>query len=197
MTKRTGRPDGRPKKDPTPFLKDPGRFWVALLHAGMTASPKQSIRGVSKAIAAIAFGNEVEHEGLPPEAQRIIKACPPGMVTLVFGPQAPQPVYQRPAVKSDFSPRYVLAAYERELKSVASAHEGVRNVTLHRAAIKLGTFVGAGALASADVESALYQAALASGLPAAGSIKTIKSGLRYGADRPRSIPENRRRAHAF
>jgi Bifunctional DNA primase/polymerase, N-terminal len=129
--------------------------------------------------------------------------CAPGglpewplwLLPSLFEKPRAQPLYQRPAVKNDFSPHYVLAAYERELSTVASAHEGSRNTTLHRAAIKLGTLIGAGALAPADVEQTLCNAAKAAGLPWPEAIRTIRAGIRYGADRPRQMPEKRRRRH--
>src|SRR6185437_8964350 len=47
----------------------------------------------------------------------------------------------------------------------ARAAEGTRNDTLHRAAVKLGTLVGAGKLSRAAAETELQRAGQAAGLP--------------------------------
>jgi hypothetical protein len=117
------------------------------------------------------------------------------LMVLLEPPRPPRP-QRPPAVKNDFSPHYVLAAYERELRAVASAANGTRNASLHLAAIKLGTLVAAGALARSDVESALFNAASVTGLPAIETLKTIENGMRFGLERPRSVPKTKRRGHA-
>jgi Bifunctional DNA primase/polymerase, N-terminal len=104
----------------------------------------------------------------------------------------PKPVlmqsHRLAACQSDFHPRYVLAAVERELDAVANTREGERNETLLRAAVKLGTLAAAGAIAQSDVEAALFSAAISSGLPAAEARGTLNRGLKFGAQHPRPAP---------
>jgi hypothetical protein len=79
--------EGSPKNDKaTPILQHPRRRLVIAMRATMAGMKQPSIRAASKAVAAMVYGNEVEHEGLPPEASEVIAASPPGMVTLVCGP---------------------------------------------------------------------------------------------------------------
>jgi hypothetical protein len=89
VTKRTGRPrTGRPKKDGVvPFLQNPKRDLVMLLRGMMALMPPpSSIRAAAKVIAAIAVGNEVDPESLPPEGRAIVANCPPEMITLACSP---------------------------------------------------------------------------------------------------------------
>jgi hypothetical protein len=86
-TKRTGRPSGRPKKDEVPILRNAKRNYVLLLRYTMAVMKQPSIRAAAKLIAAEAVGNLVDHESLPPEARKVVEACPPGMVATVYGPR--------------------------------------------------------------------------------------------------------------
>ncbi|HTT91895.1 MAG TPA: bifunctional DNA primase/polymerase [Acidimicrobiales bacterium] len=88
---------------------------------------------------------------------------------------------------------YAAAALDSECRRVASAPEGLRSDQLNRAAFSLGTLVGAGALAEADVVVALATAAAAASqagstpLGAREAMATIRSGLREGMRRPRQL----------
>lgn len=98
------------------------------------------------------------------------------------------PVAHANAVVSVASlPRYVWSAVRDEHAHVASAREGARNDTLFRSAFRLGTLVGAGALASDDALDALLLAAIDVGLPRREALRTIDSGLSYGAQHPRVL----------
>jgi hypothetical protein len=83
--------------------------------------------------------------------------------------------------------RYVWAAVQGEHDTVASAPEGARNTTLHRSAVKLGSLVGAGALAEDDARDALLAGATTCGLADWEARGTIDSGLRYGIAHPRQL----------
>jgi hypothetical protein len=108
---------------------------------------------------------------------------------LMSTPKAPEPVYPKPtACSSDFNPKYVLAAVDRELEAVAGAPEGRRNETLHRAACKLGTLAAAGAIGAQSAETALLGAAAQNRVPTTEARKTIQSGLRFGLQHPRTAP---------
>lgn len=89
--------------------------------------------------------------------------------------------------------KYASTALEGECRRVAAAPEGLRNETLNRAAFALGTLVSTGALsAEAVVESLARAAAVASeqGVKPLGpldAMRTIRSGLAAGMQRPRSL----------
>ena len=85
--------------------------------------------------------------------------------------------------------RYVWAAVEREHGAVAAAPEGARNATLHTAAVKLGSLVGAGVLTEHDARDALLAGVSASPspLPVWEAERTIASGLAYGRRNPRQL----------
>ncbi|MBK4723405.1 bifunctional DNA primase/polymerase [Azospirillum sp. YIM DDC1] len=82
---------------------------------------------------------------------------------------------------------YVEKALLDETRKVASATEGIRNVTLVEAARNLGGFVGAGVLDRAEVEASLTTAALLCGLTRPEIVATLKSGLDFGVARPRDL----------
>ncbi|MEJ3745195.1 bifunctional DNA primase/polymerase [Actinomycetes bacterium KLBMP 9797] len=97
---------------------------------------------------------------------------------------------QRPVVLNLGTGRqaaYVHAAIERETALVAEAVKGERNHVLYSAAIVLGQLVAGGALAERDATTALTDAAGRAGLSPTETARTIRSGLRAGAKRPRSV----------
>lgn len=81
---------------------------------------------------------------------------------------------------------YGRRALASEIRTVSGAAEGQRNNLLNRAAYNLGQLVADGALERVQVESALLGAALAVGLDETTSLRTIKSGLNAGLQKPRS-----------
>jgi len=102
-------------------------------------------------------------------------------------PPPAQPVRPTTAGRS----RYLAAAIAAEVARVEQAPEGQRNQALYLAAVALGQLVAGGALTEAEVRDVLTQAA--AGHLAAGAYsprqaeRTIASGLRAGAKRPRSV----------
>jgi hypothetical protein len=86
---------------------------------------------------------------------------------------------------------YVRAAVEGEVVNVIGASIGSRNQTLHRAAVKLGTLVGAGVLAEHEAIDVLVEAAGASGYVSTDGERTarqtIQSGLAWGVRHPRQV----------
>ncbi|GII03107.1 bifunctional DNA primase/polymerase [Planobispora takensis] len=83
---------------------------------------------------------------------------------------------------------YLDAAIRASLAKITAVSEGNRNVTLYGAAASLGQLVAGGALDADATEDLLLQAATAIGYPAAPARKTIRSGFRRGAMRPRRVP---------
>ncbi|MFF1822076.1 bifunctional DNA primase/polymerase [Kribbella sp. NPDC058245] len=106
---------------------------------------------------------------------------------------APAPVQQAAPVHLGIGRRagYLGAAIRAETERVKTAGEGQRNHVLYTAAIALGQLVAGGSLTEADVRTVLGDAA--AGQVAAGAYtpweadKTISSGLRAGAKRPRQV----------
>lgn len=82
---------------------------------------------------------------------------------------------------------YLNAAITREARKVAAAPEGERNKALYTAAIALGQLVAGGELTESDVKVVLAQAAAEAGLWLGEAARTIASGLRAGANRPRNL----------
>ncbi|GII20843.1 bifunctional DNA primase/polymerase [Planosporangium mesophilum] len=82
---------------------------------------------------------------------------------------------------------YLDAAIGHSLDAIAAAPDGTLNRTLYGAAVALGQLVAGGALDAADTEELLLRAAVAKGHPVAGARRTIHSGFRAGANRPRSV----------
>ena len=105
---------------------------------------------------------------------------------------APLPA-QRPVVVELGSGRraaYLDAAIRSSLDAIATAGRNdndTLNTTLFGASVALGQLVAGGALDDADTEALLLRAAVAAGHPAGSARRTIRSGFRTGAKRPRSV----------
>ena len=116
-----------------------------------------------------------------------VPAIPPGREHIVFvgdGESIPVDVIlaQRGARKPDSyayvssgnSDRYISAAIEKECSAVLLSGQGGRNVALNRAAHSLARLN----VSSAEIERALFDAAVRAGLPRGEASKTIRSALR-------------------
>ncbi|WP_030439838.1 bifunctional DNA primase/polymerase [Actinoplanes subtropicus] len=82
---------------------------------------------------------------------------------------------------------YVRGAVRRTLDHLAAAPTGERNAALLGGAVSLGQLAAGGALTEQEVIEALTPTALAIGLGEGETARTIRSGLRYGADNPRRV----------
>lgn len=95
--------------------------------------------------------------------------------------------------RADRRQAYAANALDGECQRVATAPEGQRNAILNRAAFSLGTLVGAGALDEHVAVEALTAAAASASQAGAQPMRerevmaTIRSGLREGMRRPRSL----------
>lgn len=106
---------------------------------------------------------------------------------------APAPVQQAAPLELATGRRsgYLDAAIRAETERVLTAGEGQRNLSLYKASVALGQLVAGGSLTEVDVRAVLTNAASAQ--VAAGAYtaweadKTISSGLRAGAKRPRQV----------
>ncbi|MGH3342633.1 MAG: bifunctional DNA primase/polymerase, partial [Carbonactinosporaceae bacterium] len=88
---------------------------------------------------------------------------------------------------SDRRSAYLRAAVGAQLNYLTAATEGGRNQALYRAAIALGQLAAGGALTETDVTAWLTNAAAHTGLTPSETSRTINSGLRTGAKRPRQV----------
>ncbi|MEV4721728.1 bifunctional DNA primase/polymerase [Micromonospora noduli] len=102
---------------------------------------------------------------------------------------APRPAHRPAAVAlpPDRRGAYLAAAIRRQVAHLTTAPEGQRNHALFASAVALGQLVAGGALTDADVSAVLERAALSLGLPAGEVARTIASGLRTGANNPRTL----------
>ncbi|GHH63721.1 hypothetical protein GCM10017673_05130 [Streptosporangium violaceochromogenes] len=112
---------------------------------------------------------------------------PPLLFQQLLPPPRPAPAPVRLALPDDRRGAYLRAALTRELDRVASAPQGQRNGSLYLAAVALGQLVAGGALGEQDVRALLEQEGGNAGLSNAETRRTIASGLRAGAQRPRKV----------
>ncbi|MDG9678343.1 bifunctional DNA primase/polymerase [Micromonospora sp. DH14] len=91
------------------------------------------------------------------------------------------------ALPPDRRGAYLAAAIRRQVDHLTAAPEGQRNHALFASAVALGQLAAGGALTDADVTAVLQPAALSLGLPAGEVARTIASGLRTGANNPRTL----------
>ena len=103
----------------------------------------------------------------------------------------PPKSYSTPLSTTRSTTKYAQAALEGEASNVASSIKGQRNSTLHIAALKLGTLVGAGVLEEDAVWMALTDAShVNSYIGDKGLVRTestIRSGLMWGIAHPREL----------
>lgn len=103
----------------------------------------------------------------------------------------PAPLPPQEPVSVDLSPdrrgAYLRSALAAEAARVAASPAGGRNTALYRAAVALGQLVAGGDLTAEQVTAALAHAAHQLGKDPRETARTIASGLRAGARRPRSV----------
>jgi len=82
---------------------------------------------------------------------------------------------------------YVRAAVDAQVRAVLDSLPGARNAAVYRSAVALGQLAAGGALTHDQVIAALTPAALAVGQTPRETARTIASGLKTGARRPRAV----------
>ncbi len=82
---------------------------------------------------------------------------------------------------------YLEAAVSRNLDAVRTAPPGQRNRALYGAAVAIGQLIAGGALTADTITPALLATAVAVGQRETEAARTIRSGYRAGANRPRSV----------
>ncbi|MFV5995168.1 bifunctional DNA primase/polymerase [Streptomyces sp. NPDC056231] len=112
----------------------------------------------------------------------------PGWIVEQLRP-APLPPQQpiTVALASDRRGKWLRAAVDGELERVARAKEGGRNKALYIASVALGQLVAGGELGTGEVTEWLTAAARQAGQGEREARRTIESGLRAGANRPRQV----------
>lgn len=101
----------------------------------------------------------------------------------------PLRVVPPPSPASTRERSYAEAALRGECEAVRTAPEGSRNEQLNASAYSLGQLVAGGLLDEGTVREQLEAAALAAGLAASETAKTLASGLDAGKRNPRTVPD--------
>jgi len=83
---------------------------------------------------------------------------------------------------------YLDVAVNASLTAITEAPQGRRNAVLYGASVALGQLVAGGALEAAETEELLTNAAVHTGQSEGEARRTIRSGFRTGANRPRKVP---------
>jgi hypothetical protein len=125
-------------------------------------------------------------------AHDITPAALPGWLTGALKPApAPTPLTAPIRLGTVRRSSYLDAAIRAETERVTTPEEGKRNLNLYKAAVALGQLIAGGSLSEHDVRGILTDAAasqVAAGAYTAWEAdKTIASGLRAGAKRPRTV----------
>jgi hypothetical protein len=121
---------------------------------------------------------------------KLIKDVPPaplpaGLLDIINGEKQTPPA---PRYTGGKMTAWAEKALSEETRRVAHAPEGARNDTLNKAAFNLGQIVAGGGLDHGTVSSELLVAAAGAGLNQTEARKTIQSGMRSGAESPRTAP---------
>ncbi|MCX4824400.1 bifunctional DNA primase/polymerase [Streptomyces sp. NBC_01142] len=106
---------------------------------------------------------------------------------LVPAPLPPRGPVAVALIAKDRHSAYLRAAVDGELQRVTRAHRGNRNNSLYEASVALGQLVAGGELAASEVSDWLTEAAVRIGLTEPDARRTIASGQRAGAKKPRTV----------
>lgn len=97
---------------------------------------------------------------------------------------------QRPitvSIGTDRRSKYLEAAVNAELARIAMSEPGTRNNTVFEASVALGQLCASGALNTEEIKGMLTHAALKVGQRPTEAARTVASGLKTGAYRPRVV----------
>ncbi|GAA5033760.1 bifunctional DNA primase/polymerase [Actinopolymorpha pittospori] len=140
-------------------------------HGGYVAAAGTTIAGRAYRVV-----HDVEPAPLPDWLARRLSPAP-------LPPQRPV----RIDLPTDRHGRYLQAAIARQLHHIATATEGTRNTALYRSAVALGQLAAGGSIAEEEVRQLLTRAGLDAGLRPREVTRTVASGVRDGAKRPRHV----------
>jgi hypothetical protein len=167
---------------------------VRLGNTTRAAGPWVDTRGWGGQV--VAAGTAVA--GRPYTLVRDLPVAPlPSWLTPLFKPIDPARDIPQPArpirVRADRRAAYLDAAIAKTIAHLTAATEGSRNAALYGAAVSLGQLAAGSTLSLERVTEELKQGCVAH--VAAGAFtwadadRTIASGLRAGANRPRQVPD--------
>ncbi|WP_282685905.1 MULTISPECIES: bifunctional DNA primase/polymerase [unclassified Streptomyces] len=129
-------------------------------------------------------------EGLP---YRVVHEAPPAplprWLAKLLAPAAlpPQGPLHVSLLATEGLDRYLAAAVAGEIQRVERAVQGNRNNALYQASVALGQLVAGGELAEGGVTAKLVASAVGKGLSESDARRTVASGLRAGARKPRTV----------
>ncbi|MDH2388162.1 bifunctional DNA primase/polymerase [Streptomyces sp. HNM0663] len=136
----------------------------------------------------VGAGSTVDSEAYTVADGTVPAALPDWLARLLTPAPLPrQEPLSVPLLATDRRGAYLRAAVDGELQRVACACEGNRNNALYQASVALGQLVAGQALNAGDVTGWLVEAAVRIGLAEQDARRTIASGQRAGAKKPRSI----------
>ncbi|WP_232323936.1 bifunctional DNA primase/polymerase [Catenuloplanes japonicus] len=137
---------------------------------------------------AVAAGSRIGPDAY--EVVRDAEVAPlPGWLAERLAPRPMPP--QRPVavpVRQGRAGAYLAKAVQASLDLIADAADGTLNTTLYNTAISMGQFVAGGALDATAAEDMLTAAAVRKDHPEGAARRTVRSGFRAGAQRPRVLP---------
>ncbi|GAA1391674.1 bifunctional DNA primase/polymerase [Catellatospora chokoriensis] len=135
----------------------------------------------------LAAGSVVNGRPYRAGAERPVADLPEWLAVALAPAPLPEQAPVTVTLGADRAGRYVSAAIDAQLGHLAQAAKGGRNAALYASAVALGQLAAGGAVKAQDVEGLLTQAAYQIGLRPAETARTIASGLRAGAHRPRTV----------
>ena len=156
--------------------------------AGTALGWKVDTRGPGGYI--VAAGSVIDGRRYETTIDRDLRPLPGWLVDKLKPGMPPAPAQPVAPTAGAYS-SYLDAAIHAEVFRVYNAKEGQRNYSLYCAAVALGQLVAGGALTEHDVRAELIRAAgrhvAVGAYSEAQAHKTITSGLRAGAKRPRQV----------
>ncbi|MEV0090062.1 bifunctional DNA primase/polymerase [Streptomyces sp. NPDC050738] len=178
------------------------RTWSGGTHLYFTAPEGEPLRNTTgdsgkglgwkvdtRAVGGLVVAAGSTFNGLPYETAHEAPVAPlPSWLAEILRP-APLPAQQPIAITlaTDRRGKWLRAAVDGELTRVTASGAKQHNSSLYLASVALGQLVAGGELTEADVTSQLAAAAAQVGQSEREALRTIASGLRAGAKRPRTV----------
>jgi Bifunctional DNA primase/polymerase, N-terminal len=135
----------------------------------------------------VAAGSEINGRGYVVEADATAAELPVWLVDRLRPRVLPPPRAVQVTLPDGRAGAYLRSAVEAELARVTTSPANGHNKALYVAAVALGELVAGGGLDERDVIAWLSDAAAQVGQRPGETARTIASGLRTGAQRPRSV----------
>ncbi|GAB2915520.1 bifunctional DNA primase/polymerase [Streptomyces mayteni] len=168
-------------------------------HLYFTAPPGMALRNTAGRLApkvdtragggyVVAPGSVIDGRVYAPVRDVPVAALPAWLGRLLVpAPLPPQRPVSVPLKGTDRRTTYLRAAVTAELARVTGSATDEHNRDLFRASVALGQLVAGGVLNATDVTAWLTEAAASVGQKPGETARTIASGFRIGARRPRTV----------